>query len=166
MTRAPERPAHPWGGAPSGAGEPAGARAPVRGRRAGVVTRCLANVVDAAVVLLLLAACYAAVAAARFVFAPSTFRFPSPSLALLVAAFHGALALYFAVTWSVAGRTHGDRLLGLRVVDDSGRRLRAGRAGVRAVLCAVFLAGVLWVLVSRENRSVQDLLVRTSVVYE
>jgi len=29
----------------------------------------------------------------------------------------------------------------------------------------VFLVGVLWVVVSRENRSVQDLVVRSSVVY-
>jgi hypothetical protein len=33
------------------------------------------------------------------------------------------------------------------------------------VLCTLFPIGLLWVLVSRENRSVQDLMLRTSVVY-
>ncbi|MGY1673306.1 RDD family protein [Geodermatophilus sp. SYSU D00710] len=166
MTRAPERPAYPWHGDPRPAREGAAVRAAVRGRRAGVVTRCLANVVDAAVVLLLLGAGYAVVAAARFLLAPTSFRFPTPSLALLIVAGLALLAGYFAVTWTVVGATYGGRLLGLRVVDDAGARLGLGRACTRAVLCAVFPAGVLWVLVSRENRSVQDLLVRTSVVYD
>jgi hypothetical protein len=34
------------------------------------------------------------------------------------------------------------------------------------MLCTLFPIGLLWVLVSRGNRSVQDLMLRTSVVYE
>jgi uncharacterized RDD family membrane protein YckC len=166
VTRAPERPSYPWHGPSRPADGGATERASVRGRRAGVVTRCLANVVDALVVLLLLAGGYAVVAASRFLLSPTTFRFPTPSLALLIVVGLGLLAGYFAVTWAAVGRTYGDGLLGLRVVDDAGRRLHWGRACARAVLCTVFLAGLLWVLVSRENRSVQDLLVRTSVVYD
>jgi hypothetical protein len=37
---------------------------------------------------------------------------------------------------------------------------------VRAVLCTLVPVGLLWVLVSRDNRSVQDLLLRTSVLYD
>ena len=165
MTRAPERSPYPWHERPRPARDAASVRAPVRGRRAGVVTRCLANVVDAGVVLLLLAAGYAVVAAARFLLSPTGFRFPTPSLALLVVAGLALLTVYFAVTWAVAGSTYGDRLLGLRVVDDAGDLLGWRRACTRAVLCTLFLAGVLWVLVSRENRSVQDLVVGSSVVY-
>ena len=36
----------------------------------------------------------------------------------------------------------------------------------RAMFCAVFPLGLLWTAVSRENRSVADLLLRTSVVYD
>jgi hypothetical protein len=36
---------------------------------------------------------------------------------------------------------------------------------VRAVLCVIFPVGLLWVLVSQENRSAQDLVLRTSVIY-
>ena len=165
MTRAPERSPYPWHERPRSSDDGESVRASVRGRRAGVVTRCLANVIDAAVVLLLLAGGYAVVAASRFLLSPTTFRFPAPSLAVLIVLGLGLLTVYFAVTWAVAGSTYGDRLLGLRVVDDQGASLGWRRACVRAVLCTVFLAGVLWVLVSRENRSVQDLVVRSSVVY-
>jgi hypothetical protein len=34
------------------------------------------------------------------------------------------------------------------------------------VLCTLFPIGLVWVLVSGENRSVQDVLLRTSVVYD
>ena len=34
------------------------------------------------------------------------------------------------------------------------------------VLCVVFPIGLLWCVVSEENRSVQDLLLRTSVIYD
>ena len=35
-----------------------------------------------------------------------------------------------------------------------------------AILCVVFPIGLLWCVVSEENRSVQDLLLRTSVIYD
>jgi hypothetical protein len=40
------------------------------------------------------------------------------------------------------------------------------RAFVRAVLCALFPIGLFWSAVSTRNESVQDLLVRTTVVYD
>lgn len=169
VTRATEPPAgttYPWHDAPQPTIAMDTDRKAVRGRRAGVVTRCLANVVDVATVALTLAGGYVVFAATRFLLSPTRFRFPAPSLTLLIVAGLCVLTVYFAVTWSVVGGTYGDRMLGLRVIDDGCARLGWGRAVVRAVLCTVFLPGVLWVLVSRENRSVQDLLVRSSVVYD
>jgi uncharacterized RDD family membrane protein YckC len=75
-------------------------------------------------------------------------------------------AVYFAVTWAVIGGTYGDRLLGLRVTDDRGARPGWGQCAVRAVLCTVFPIGLGWVLVSQENSSLQDVLLRTSVIYD
>jgi uncharacterized RDD family membrane protein YckC len=66
----------------------------------------------------------------------------------------------------VLGGTWGDRVLALRVTDADGRRLRWRRSAMRAVLCTVFPVGLAWVLVSRENRSVQDLILGTAVVYD
>ena len=57
-------------------------------------------------------------------------------------------------------------MIGLRVVGRGGRPLGFTAALARAVVCAVFPLGLLWTAVSRENRSVADLLLRTSVVYD
>ena len=64
------------------------------------------------------------------------------------------------------GRTYGDHLLGLRVVGHEGDRMRAAGAGLRAIFCLLVPVGLLWCAVDRSNRSVQDLVLRTSVVYD
>jgi uncharacterized RDD family membrane protein YckC len=73
---------------------------------------------------------------------------------------------YLAAGWTTTGRTPGKQLAGLRVVDRGGRLLRPGRAVLRALLCVLFPAGLLWVLVSRSNASLQDLVVRSAVLYD
>jgi uncharacterized RDD family membrane protein YckC len=169
MTRAdearPAGPEYPWHTTRPPVPATAGGRA-MQGERAGFVTRALANVVDVAVVVLLLAGGYLAVAAARFLVHPQAFTLPAPEwrTVLLLGLF--LQALYFAVTWVVIGGTIGDRLIGLRVVSAGGTRLHWGPAAVRAAFCTVVPVGLLWVLVSRMNRSVQDVLLRTSVVYD
>jgi uncharacterized RDD family membrane protein YckC len=169
VTTADERRApgtgRPWHDAPPPL-PVAAARPGIRRTRAGLVTRSLANVVDVLVVALLVAGGYAAVAAARFLLSPTTFTFPAPAPATLLLLGLFVQAVYFTVTWAVAGRTYGDRLLGLRVADDRGTRLGWKRCTMRAALCTILPIGLVWVLVSRENRSVQDLLLRTSVLYD
>ena len=157
---------YPWHDAAPPEALAAGARSAIRGTRAGLVTRSLANIADLIVVVLLVAGGYLAVAATRFLLSPTTFSFPTPRPGALLLIGLGVMAVYFAITWAVVGGTYGDRLLGLRVADDRGARLRWGRCAVRAVLCTIFPIGLVWVLLSRENRSVQDLLLRTSVVYD
>jgi uncharacterized RDD family membrane protein YckC len=77
------------------------------------------------------------------------------------------LGLYLADSWTVTGRTYGDHLLGLRVVvSASDRLLPPARALVRAMLCVVFPIGLFWIALSRRNRSVSDLLVGSTVVYD
>jgi uncharacterized RDD family membrane protein YckC len=159
----PARPAYPWTQAarPAVVATPAAAQ----GSRAGFVTRSLANIADLFVVVTILTGGYLAVAAARFLLGPASFSFPTPSAGALLVIGLCIQALYFTATWAVVGGTYGDRLLGLRVCDDRGARLGWARCLVRAVLCTVFPIGLLWVAVSGENRSVQDLLLRTSVAY-
>jgi uncharacterized RDD family membrane protein YckC len=168
VTTADERPApdtgRPWHDAPLPVA--VAARAGIRGTRAGLVTRSLANVVDVLVVALLVAGGYAGVSATRFLLGPTTFSFPVLPPATLLLLGLGVQAAYFTVTWAEVGATYGDRLLGLRVADGRGARLGWGRSAVRAVLCTLFPVGLLWVLVSRDNCSVQDLLLRTSVRYD
>jgi uncharacterized RDD family membrane protein YckC len=158
--------AYPWHDVTPSVAAVAGTRSGIRGTRAGIVTRSIANSVDVAVVLLLLAVGYAAVAATRFLLRPATFTLPTPRATTLLLVGLVVLAVYFAVTWAVVGGTYGDRLLGLRVGDDGGARLGWARSALRAVLCTIFPIGLVWVLVSRENRCLQDVLLRTSVVYD
>ena len=70
------------------------------------------------------------------------------------------------MAWSSTGRTYGHHMMGLRVVGPHGDRLSPPRALLRAVLCVGFPIGLLWCAVSRSRRSVQDVLVRTSVIYD
>jgi uncharacterized RDD family membrane protein YckC len=56
--------------------------------------------------------------------------------------------------------------MGLRVVSRSGGDLSLGVALVRAAACVLFPVGLLWAAVSRGNRSLQDVVLRTRVVYD
>ena len=144
---------------------PRGARS-VQGHRAGIVTRWLAAAVDAVVGVVAVALGYAGAVAAYFVLGPRTFRFPDPGFGLLLVVFLAFETCYLALAWATTGRSYGGRLLGLRVVDSRGRRLRAWVAVARALLCVFVPVVLLWVVVSAENRSVADILLRSSVVYD
>jgi uncharacterized RDD family membrane protein YckC len=166
----PEGPAagsarYPWRAAPA-ARVAAATRPAVAGARAGLVTRVLASTVDLLVVVLLVVAGYLAVAATRFLLHPVGFTFPTASTRSLLLIVLGVLAAYLTITWIVLGATVGDRLMGLRVVGVRGSRLHWAWCVVRAAFCTVFPIGLFWVLVSRENRSVQDIVLRTSVVHD
>ncbi len=73
---------------------------------------------------------------------------------------------YWTVGWATSGRTIGNLVMGLRVVNREGRHPRWIGAAVRAAFCTVFPFGLLWVIPSGANRSVQDVVLRTSVIYD
>ena len=76
------------------------------------------------------------------------------------------LVAYLTFSWTVSGRTIGAQVMGLRVMDPSGKRLGSPRAFLRAVLCAVFPVGLLWCAIDRRGRAIHDLLVRSRVTYD
>ena len=139
---------------------------PYQGQRAGVVTRVVANVVDAGVVVAVVVAGYAALNGVVFMFDPRGFRFIETDAGQLVTAGILAYVLYATAAWSTVGRTYGCHVMGLRVVSRRGRRLHLLIALARAVLCVVFPIGLLWCAVSRTQRSLQDLALRTAVIYD
>ena len=143
---------------------PAGAS--VAGEGAGVVSRAVAATVDVAVVLLALLAGYLAVAGARLVLRPRRFAWPEPGSATLATLGIALMVVYLAVCWSTTGRTVGDQLMGIRVVNDRSERIGLAHALMRSMACVVFPLGLLWCAVDRRRRSVQDLLVRTTVIYD
>ena len=147
------------------AGIPKEAR-PFQGQRAGVATRVLASALDAVVLVAVLAGGYAVWAAAVFFWNPSAFGFPAPSRAFVLSVSYVVATGYLSLCWRIAGRTYGDQVIGLRVTRRDGRPLGFAAALARAVVCVVFPFGLLWTAVSREQRSVADILVRTSVVYD
>ena len=139
---------------------------PFQGQRAGLVTRLVANSVDALSVSVALLASYAGFNAVLFLMSPRNFEFATASVLLSVTTALLALIIYMTVAWSITGRTYGDHVMGLRVVGRRGDRVWPPAALVRAALCVGFPIGLLWCGVSASRRSVQDLVVRTSVIYD
>ncbi|GAB2984324.1 RDD family protein [Amycolatopsis acidiphila] len=146
------------------AGVPAEVRA-CQGHRAGVVSRALAAVVDLGVLVVALGAGYLAVAGLAFAVSPARFSFPRPSRTVVVVAAAALAISYLTVSWTATGRTVGDLALGLRVLGRGGRCPHPVLALLRAVCCLVFPIG-LAVAAGPGRRSVADLLLRTSVVYD
>lgn len=139
---------------------------PYQGRRAGLVTRMAAAVIDAGVVGVVLLFGYLGWAGLAFMVDPLGFRFPDPAALLSLTWAFVVLVVYLTAAWTIGGRTYGDHIMGLRVVRSGGRPMRLSGAFVRALFCAVFPIGLLWCAGSREHRSVQDVVLRTSVVYD
>jgi uncharacterized RDD family membrane protein YckC len=144
---------------------PAAARS-FHGRPAGLITRVIANAIDLLAVTVLVVAVYAGVCGALFLRRGASFSFPTVSYAQAYWAWFTALVAYFTWCWATTGRTYGDRVLGLRVRRRDDRAVGFWRSLLRALLCAGFPFLLLWVALSRERRSVQDLLVDTHVVYD
>jgi uncharacterized RDD family membrane protein YckC len=142
------------------------APSPCAGRAAGIVTRLLAAAIDLLTVLLMMGGVFVGVAAVRFLVSPLSFRWPVPSSVLSVVIGMVLAVGYLTVGWATVGRTGGAAVLGLRVLSIGRSRLGWARAVLRAVLCVVFPVGLLWSAVSRERRSLQDLVVRSVVVYD
>jgi uncharacterized RDD family membrane protein YckC len=138
----------------------------MQGRRAGVVSRVIADAIDFGIVLATLVGVYIAVAATRFLLHPRRFTWPEPSGLNLVTLGWLLLVAYLAIGWANTGRTFGKTILGLRVVGRDGDRLSLALALARALVCAAFPIGLFWCVVSARNASIADLLVRSFVVYD
>jgi len=158
---------------PAPPGDPAGHVSPVpvearpfQGEPAGIVTRLVANTLDGIVVGLMLAAGYAGLCGFVFLLHPRSFTFPTPGLFFSLSAMFGVTFLYLTVFWTLTGRTYGDVVMGLRVLRRNGRALRFPGAAARAAFCVAFPIGVLWIPVGRKNRSVQDAVLATKVIYD
>jgi uncharacterized RDD family membrane protein YckC len=139
---------------------------PFQGQRAGVVTRTAANVLDFLLAAGVVAGAYAAWCAVTFLINPTKFSFPTVSFLLLLICTGAVLFTYFTVSWATTGRTFGDHQLGLRVVNPRGEQLRWPGAVIRAAFCVVLPIGLYWAIISPTNRSVQDAVLRTSVIYD
>ena len=138
----------------------------MQGQRAGIVSRFLADAIDLFVVIAAVVGAYLALSGLRFLLRPRDFSWPEPSRFYLVTLGWVLLVAYLTIWWANTGRTFGKRVLGLRVVTSMDGRLPLWHSFLRASLCALFPIGLFWSAVSSRNESVQDLIVRTHVVYD
>ena len=74
--------------------------------------------------------------------------------------------LYLTVGWATTGRSYGAYVMGLRVLTNRHRMLRWAHSFVRAGFCVFFPVGLAWVIFSPKRRSLQDVVLRTTVVYD
>lgn len=144
----------------------------IQGERAGFVSRLIAAGLDVTLVFLAVMATNAAIWMASFLFDPvsSTPAFGSgdrvPDIGWLIIYGYVLNWLYWTVCWATSGRTLGNIVMGLRVVNFRGNRMTWGGAAIRSLFCTTFPIGLFWSIISGANRSVQDVVMRTSVIYD
>ncbi len=135
---------------------------------AGIATRGMALVVDAALVAIIALTAIAVVG-----LVVSLVWNPRP--ASLVGTFIAVAGLfvevaYFTGFWSTAGQTPGMRLMHLRVVDSAGSPPGFGRSLLRllglGLAILLLFTGFLPVLIDDRRRALQDFLARTVVLYD
>ena len=134
-------------------------------KSAGIVSRGVGAVIDLIVVLVIMSAIYLGVVMARLLYNVHDFSMPSTNGFFTIGAFIVVSIVYLASCWAVSGRTLGSVVMGIRVVNRKGNRLRPTIAVLRSVICVFFAIGLLWVGVDSRRRSVADVLLRTRVVY-
>ena len=139
----------------------------MQGLRAGFASRITAAAVDVLVVFIAFLLALAGWAVAVYLVTDDPLDLPDPGAVATGMGMAALLVVVLTVAWSGSGRTIGNSLVGLRVVTERGNDVRWPRALTRAVI-VVALPGVsmLWILVSRKNAGVHDLVCRTTVIYD
>jgi uncharacterized RDD family membrane protein YckC len=138
----------------------------LQGHRAGFASRVVADLVDFGVAWLLGLSALLAVGVVRYLLTGPPLRLPVLPNWLDASAGAAIAVGYLTFSWSATGRSVGKQIAGLRVVDRGGQRMSLRRSFIRAVLYVLFPAGLLWILASRRNASLQDLIVGTAVLYD
>jgi len=139
---------------------------PYQGQRAGLVTRLIAAVLDSLVIGAVLLGGYLGLVGLIFLFNPRSFQFPDLGIFFSLAAAFVVAVVYLTIFWTLSGRTYGQHVMGLRVLGIGGRRLRFTGAFLRALFVVVLPIGIVWIPLSRHNKSLQDLVLGTRVVYD
>ena len=137
-----------------------------QGHSAGVVSRFVANTIDAVVVGVMVGGIYLGGVSVKFLLDPLNFTWPDAQLLASLTVTLGLATFYLFLCWWLFGRSYGGHVMGLRVVGGNGRRLGPLRSLMRAAFCVFFPIGLFWCVISPERRSVQDVVLWTRVVYD
>ena len=133
--------------------------------RAGFVSRVVAAAVDVLIVFVVLVLALGGYAVLAYLFTSDPLEFPDPGAVWNSVGFTALLVVVLTLAWSGSGRTLGDAAFGLRVLTESGNRPSWRRALLRALIVVYIPISMLWILVSRKNAGLHDLVCRTAVIY-
>ena len=139
------------------------------GRRAGFVSRTIAFCIDAMATVLIMLAGSVGFGLVLAVF-NGDFNDAgrlSPGAVLSIAPL--VFGLYCVVGWTLAGRTFGKALLGLRVVDRKGNHPSLTRSIVRVlgyIVSSILWIGFIWIAFDSGRDGFHDKIARTHVVYD
>jgi len=136
-----------------------------QGERAGFPTRLLACVIDLGVVSAVMFAVWLGVSILQLIFTPGVNVEP-PTIGQLVLWGYGLAVLYWTGAWATSGRSLGAWVMGVRVVNRKGKTLSWPLSFLRALFCVTFPFGLLWSIFSKRNRSLQDIVLRSIVIYD
>jgi uncharacterized RDD family membrane protein YckC len=135
--------------------------------RAGFFSRVVAATIDVLIVFVLLLLALGGYAVVKYLFTDNPLEYPDPGVVWNSVTFSVLLVAVLTLAWSGSGRTLGNAAIGLRVLTDSGNRPTWRRALLRAVVVVYIpVFSMLWILVSRKNAGLHDLVCRTAVVYD
>lgn len=138
----------------------------LHGQPAGVVTRVVAGAIDYLLCGVLIGLGYLGISALRFVTNSVGFSWPRTGWLALIVSGMALLVVYLALAWSATGKSLGGSIMATRVVNRHGGRLGLALSLVRAVLVVAFPIGLFWSAVNPSRRSVQDIALRTRVLYD
>ncbi|PRY30837.1 RDD family protein [Pseudosporangium ferrugineum] len=131
---------------------------------AGPVSRATAYLIDALLVAVVFA-CGAAIAGMiTSVLGARLDHVADAVMSALFLVLPAILASYCALFWSLAGRTPGMAVLGVRVAPVHPGRLSLPAALLRALVLAYFPIGAVWALVDRRHQAAHDKVARTVVL--
>jgi len=136
-----------------------------QGHRAGFFSRTLASIIDIVSVIVIVVLFNLGAAFVRML-VEHVQGIEIPKLGWSVAIGTVLMWLIWTYAWATTGRSLGMHIMGLRIVSYSGQRVRLPVSALRSIFCIVFPLGLLWVIISPANRSVQDVVLRTSVIYD
>ncbi|MBM3685848.1 MAG: RDD family protein, partial [Actinobacteria bacterium] len=136
-----------------------------QGERAGFATRFIASAIDVALVALVMMGIWLGIEILQLIFTPGV-QVDPPRAATLVLWGYLLATVYWTVAWATSGRSLGAWVMGVRVVSRKGGRLSWPVSLARAAFSVGFPVGLFWALISKRNRSVQDVVLRTIVIYD
>jgi uncharacterized RDD family membrane protein YckC len=141
----------------------------LQGRRAGFVSRAIAFVIDAVIVIGGVPVIMYGIAAVQGLLEFEPPNYP-PDIPDAVSGVISALWTfwYFVGLWFATGRTIGAVVMGLRVVGRKHERVGLVRATVRwwIMFMTLFLVGEIWLILSKSRLAIHDRVAGTQVIYD